>query len=69
MDYKNRMITEYRELKERHGKLHKMCAGYIAGTLDFKPNCPIDMLLHQLDIMNDYMFVLEQRAEIEGIEL
>lgn len=40
-----------------------------AGTLDFEPTCPIDLFRNQLAAMGNYLYILEVRAEIEGIEL
>ena len=37
--------------------------------LDFTPNCSFDLLNGQLKVMELYMDYLEERAEIEGIEL
>lgn len=68
-DYKKRMLVEYRELKERYEKLHKMLIKAEAGTLNFKPTCPIDLLKEQKMYMGNYLRVLEIRAEIEGVEL
>lgn len=67
--WQNRMKREYRETKERYEKLHKMVTKYEAGTLDFTPNCSIDLLRQQKRHMGEYLHDLEIRAEIEGIEL
>ena len=37
-DYKQRMIDEYKQLKERTNKLGLMIGNYHGGTLDFEPN-------------------------------
>lgn len=68
-DYKVRMANEYTQLKERYEKLHRMCVKYEAGTLDFTPNCPLELLKRQKKAMGEYLNVLEIRAEIEGIQL
>ena len=68
-DYKKRMQTEYRELKERYNKLHNMIVKYEAGTLDFEPNCSIDILKNQKSAMRQYLYWLEVRAQIENVEL
>ncbi len=68
-DYKTRMISEYYQLKERYTKLNKMLVKYEAGTLDFEPDCPIDLLKRQKRVMGEYLYVLEIRAEIEDIYL
>ncbi len=69
MDWKERMKAEYQQLKERYDKLHKMIVKYEAGTLEFTPNCPIDLLKEQAAAMGKYLYVLEVRAQIEKIDL
>lgn len=69
MDWKERVVQEYKELKERYNKLHKMIIKYEAGTLDFTPNCPLGLLKEQEKYMGEYLIVLEIRAEIEDIDL
>lgn len=44
-----------------------MIVKYDAGTLDFKPTCPIDLLRRQKATMGEYLNILEIRAEIENI--
>lgn len=68
-DYKQRMVNEYHELKEKYTKLHRMLIKYEAGTLDFELTCPIELLEHQASVMGEYLRVLEVRAEMEGIKL
>ena len=68
-DYKERMMEEYRQLKERYDKLHKMLIKAEAGTLNFTFNCPVDLLKEQKRHMGNYLYCLEVRAEIEGIKL
>ncbi len=67
-DYKERFKAEYLQTKIRYNKLHKMVVKYDAGTLDFT-SCPIEMLKEQLRHMGKYLYILETRAEIEGINL
>lgn len=67
--WKERMINEYREVKDRYEKLHKMLVKYDAGKLEFTPSCPIDLLREQASVMGRYLYILEERAAIEGIEL
>ena len=69
MDWKERVVQEYKELKERYNKLHKMIIKYEAGTLDFTPNCSLELLKEQKKYMGEYLRVLEIRAEIEDIDL
>ena len=68
-DYKERMVEEYRQAKDRYDKLHKMLVKYDAGTLDFTLTCPVELLRKQAYHMGNYLNVLEIRAEIEGVAL
>lgn len=67
--YKLRMINEYRGLKEKYDKLHKMLVKYDAGKLNFTPTCPIDLLRKQASFMGQYLYILETRAVIEDVNL
>lgn len=68
-DYKERFIAEYLQTKIRYNKLHKMIVKYKAGTLDFTPSTPLDILEKQACFMGNYLMQLEIRAEIEGISI
>lgn len=68
-DYKERFIAEYHQTKIRYDNLHKMIVKMEAGVLNFQPTCGIDLLRTQAAQMGSYLYVLEVRAEIEGIEL
>lgn len=67
--YRERFIAEYLQTKIRYDKLHKMIIKYEADTLDFEPNCPIELLKEQAKYMGKYLYILELRAEIENIVL
>lgn len=67
--YVNRMIAEYHELKDKYNKLHRMLVKHEAGSLDFEPTCPIELLEHQANVMGEYLHILEVRAEIENVKL
>ncbi|MBP3328714.1 MAG: hypothetical protein J6L91_07390 [Clostridia bacterium] len=68
-DYKERFKAEYHQTKIRYEKLHKMVIKYEAGTLNFTPKCSLELLKEQKKYMGCYLYCLEVRAEIEGIEL
>ena len=68
-DYKQRFKAEYYQIEIRYNKLHEMIVRYEANTLDFEPKCSIDILKKQASYMGNYLYMLEVRAEIEGIEL
>lgn len=69
MDYKERMMVEYKELKDKYDKLHKMLVKYDAGKLEFTPTCPIELLREQASVMGRYLYILEERALIEDVDL
>ena len=66
-DFKERFRAEYFQLKIRYQKLHDMVVKYEAGTLQFTPNCPLELLKHQKSLMGQYLYDLELRAQIEKI--
>lgn len=65
----DRFRAEYGYVKRKYNNLHKMIVQYEAGTLDFTPNCSLELLKRQAKAMGEYLYVLEIRAEIEGVEL
>lgn len=67
--YKERFKAEYWQTKIRTEKLHKILIKADANTLEFKPDTPLHLLESQQRIMQDYLRMLEIRAEIEGINL
>ncbi|MEE0726383.1 MAG: hypothetical protein UCV58_07625 [Clostridium saudiense] len=69
VDYKERFKAEYLQLKIRIHGLRNMLKKYKAGTLPFTPSCSYDLLNGQLKAMELYATYLEERAEIEGIDL
>lgn len=68
-DYKKRFVAEYVQTKIRYKKLHRMTTKYEAGTLDFEPQCSLELLKEQKMHMGNYIHTLEVRAEIENILL
>lgn len=68
-EYKERFKAEYLQTKIRYEKLHKTIVKYEAGTLEFTPTCSIELLKKQASAMGNYLYSLEVRAEVEGIEL
>lgn len=67
--YKDRFRAEYWQTKERYEKLYSMIVKYEAGKLDFTPTCPLDLLKQQMEAMSKYLYVLEVRAKLEGVDL
>lgn len=68
-DYKDRFQAEYRQTKIRYDKLHAMIVKADAGKLEFEPTCPIELLRRQASAMGQYLYCMEVRAQIEGIDL
>ena len=68
-DYKERFKAEYKQTKIRYDKLHAMLVKADAGKLEFEPTCPLDLLRHQAQAMGQYLYCLEVRAQMEGVEL
>lgn len=66
-NYKDRFIAEYYQLKIRRDRLHEMIIKYASGTLGFIPDCPLEILEKQEEIMNKYLEILEIRAQIEEV--
>lgn len=68
-DYKERFRAEYLQLKIRMTGLCNMLKKYKEGTLAFTPSCSYDLLNGQFKAMDTYASYLEERAEIECIDL
>lgn len=68
-DYKERFRAEYWQAVIRYQKLDSMLAQWDLGTLEFLPVCPKPMFERQLSILWDYVEILRERAEQEGIDL
>ena len=68
-NYKERFKAEYLQTKIRYDKLDAMTVKYEAGTLNFTPSCPLELLKEQKKYMGNYIRTLRIRAEIENIDL
>lgn len=68
-DYKERFKAEYYQVKIRYEKLETMIEKWDADELNFVPTCPREIYDEQLAYMMNYMYILEHRAELEGIDL
>ena len=68
-NYDDRLKAEYYQLKLRMNGLSKMLVDYSLGELKFTPKCSYDLLYGQFKVMDLYASYLEDRAEIEGIDL
>ena len=67
--YKDRFKAEYYQTKIRYNKINKMIVKHEAGKLDFELDNSIELLKNQETIMGKYLYTLEIRALIEGIDL
>lgn len=67
--YKKRFIKEYKELLERTCKLGVMLNDYEDNKLDFIPDTSFELLQAQYHTMLSYLYIIEQRASIENINL
>lgn len=65
--YQSRLLTEYRELHERVGKLEKFINSYSAGKMNIGLTCSIDLLTQQLTAMKTYETILHIRLIHEGL--
>ena len=68
-DYKDRFKAEYWQLRIRLDKLKDMIAKYKANELTFQTDCSIELLEEQALAMQNYLELLEARADIERIKL
>lgn len=68
-DYKERFIAEYQQLKIRYQGLKNMLDKWDRGELEFTPTCTRGIYIRQLMSMENYLYVLYDRAQIEGIDI
>lgn len=68
-DYKDRVKGEYWQAFIRHRSLKNMLERYDEGILPFTPDCPIELLRAQKEILAAYVHILRERARIEGIDV
>ena len=68
-DYKLRFSAEYWQVRLRREKLSNMINAYVNGKLSFVPKCSKNVLIAQCAAMDAYLSILDERAEIEGIDL
>lgn len=67
--YRDRMVIEYFDLKERVQKLTAMLDRLQRGMLEFTPKSSPDLLNAQLDVMRAYARILGERTRVEGVDL
>lgn len=67
-DYKERLLGEYLELKERLDKLSNFVSKYKSGDLEFTPTTSLNTFQRQERLMWGYLKILEIRLDNEGIQ-
>lgn len=68
-DYKERFKAEYIQLKNRYEGLKAMIRKWDNDELNFTPTCPREIYDVQLAAMQRYLGVLEERAEMEDVNI
>ena len=68
-DYRERFAAEWAQVKIRLRRLQEMLDAYREGKLGFEPTCPITLLREQALVMQEYVDILEKRAELEDVRL
>ena len=68
-DYKERFMAEYHQDETRYLKLKAMTEKWDKGELNFTPTCPREIYDRQLSCMLLKLFILTERAELEGVKL
>ena len=68
-DYKERFKAEYWQTRIRYEELCEIIQKCLDGTLEFELESNVYELKMQLHVMYLYIYVLEGRADIEGIDL
>lgn len=67
--YGDRMVAEYWQTKIRYERLRRIIVKQHAGTLNYQNKCGVCELESQARAMDEYLRLLELRAEIERIDL
>ena len=63
--YQERFLAEQAQLIIRINKLESFLDKYEKNLLDFKPNCPVELLYRQLAYMKAYLQTLNEREQYE----
>lgn len=67
-DDKNRLKAEYEQNRIRIENLQNLILDYRDKKLSFIPRCPLNLLIVQLSVMQQYESILEQRMKFEEVE-
>ena len=68
-DWQRKLTDEYTYVKVRYNKLHSAIIKREAGVLDFEPKESLDIWKRQASAMGSYLYMLEIRMVINGIEV
>ena len=68
-DYRERFAAEWAQVTIRLRRLKDMLDAYREEKMEFEPTFPITLLREQALVMQEYVDILEKRAELEGIRL
>lgn len=70
-DHQKRLVIEHRELEKKYEKLRDFLYKHDLKRPVYTdwPDSPVELLRRQLSIMDEYLCVLEERADSEGIDL
>lgn len=67
--YQTRLIQEYKELYDRKQKLAAFINDLQEGRIHYEVKSPRYLFQQQLEVMNEYLDILEARAYVENIDL
>ena len=68
-EWKERLVEEYTQTKERYNKLHAALVRREAGVLDFEPMESLDIWKRQASAMGNYLYILELRMVVNSIPI
>ena len=64
--YRERLIEEYTQVSERLTALNNTISKALEGTLPYKLNCPLEIMITQYFAMQTYLSVLEMRLKLDA---
>lgn len=67
--YKDRLVSEYKELSDRVYRLRAKVDSINSGETELDLTCPVELLQRQLDVMCEYMDILKERVRLVGVDV
>lgn len=67
--YQTRLIQEYKDLHEKISKLTQFIEDLKEDKIHYEVKCPLYLFQQQLDVMKEYLDILDARIYVEGIDL